>query len=359
MPLLEAVGISKRYGGILALNNMHFAANAGEVHAILGENGAGKSTFIQILSGAVAADEGELRLDGAPYRAARPARGAPHRHQPGVPGTVADPRSDRRREHLLRRRAADADRHDLAARPQREGARAVRVARACTRSPPDVPVRTLSIGDRQLIEIVKGLANDPEDPHPRRGDLGAAAARKSTGCSTRRGNAPRQASWCSTSRIAWTRCGASPTASRCCATARRWEPQDTASLSDDDIVAMMLGRRLDRLFPAAHAVPPTGKVALKVDRLKVGHLLRGVSFELARRRGAGRRRPAGARPARTVHGAVRRRTRRRPDRSLGQAGVDPRPAARAVASRSAWRCCPRTAAARASCSASRFARTSC
>ena len=51
MPLLEAVGISKRYGGVLALNKMHFAADGGEVHAILGENGAGKSTFIQILSG--------------------------------------------------------------------------------------------------------------------------------------------------------------------------------------------------------------------------------------------------------------------------------------------------------------------
>ncbi len=44
--------ISKRFGGILALNKMHFAAESGEVHAILGENGAGKSTFIQILSGA-------------------------------------------------------------------------------------------------------------------------------------------------------------------------------------------------------------------------------------------------------------------------------------------------------------------
>ena len=48
MALLEATGISKRYGGVLALNKMHFAADGGEVHAILGENGAGKSTFIQI-----------------------------------------------------------------------------------------------------------------------------------------------------------------------------------------------------------------------------------------------------------------------------------------------------------------------
>lgn len=72
VPLLDAVGITKRYGGILALNAMHFAAESGEVHAILGENGAGKSTFIQILAGAVAADGGEVRIDGAPRRIADP-----------------------------------------------------------------------------------------------------------------------------------------------------------------------------------------------------------------------------------------------------------------------------------------------
>jgi ribose transport system ATP-binding protein len=55
--------------------------------------------------------------------------------------------------------------------------------------------------------------------------------------------------------------------------------QDTASLSDDDIVAMMLGRHLDRLFPPRKSTT-TGKVALKATEIKVGHLLRGVSFEL-------------------------------------------------------------------------------
>jgi ribose transport system ATP-binding protein len=55
--------------------------------------------------------------------------------------------------------------------------------------------------------------------------------------------------------------------------------QDTASLSDDDIVAMMLGRHLDRLYPPRTS-KTTGKVALTVTEIKVGHLLRGVSFEL-------------------------------------------------------------------------------
>ena len=72
MPLLQASAVSKRFGGIAALSRAEFHAEAGEVHALLGENGAGKSTFIQILSGAIRADEGDIRLRGEPYRAANP-----------------------------------------------------------------------------------------------------------------------------------------------------------------------------------------------------------------------------------------------------------------------------------------------
>ena len=66
-PQLQAEAITKRFGGIVALDQMHFAAAAGEVHAILGENGAGKSTFIGILAGAVRADEGRVTVGGRPY----------------------------------------------------------------------------------------------------------------------------------------------------------------------------------------------------------------------------------------------------------------------------------------------------
>ena len=64
MDLVVANGLSKRYGGIVALSEAEFSARAGEVHALLGENGAGKSTFIQILSGAVRHDAGRLLVDG-------------------------------------------------------------------------------------------------------------------------------------------------------------------------------------------------------------------------------------------------------------------------------------------------------
>lgn len=61
---LEMKGISKRFGGVVALSNVSLDSAAGEIHAICGENGAGKSTLMKILSGAITDYEGELRLDG-------------------------------------------------------------------------------------------------------------------------------------------------------------------------------------------------------------------------------------------------------------------------------------------------------
>jgi len=63
-PLLEAVGVSKRFGSIQALDEVSLSLGAGEVHGLLGANGAGKSTLIGILSGAVKPDKGALRVAG-------------------------------------------------------------------------------------------------------------------------------------------------------------------------------------------------------------------------------------------------------------------------------------------------------
>lgn len=62
--MLQVHGLRKAYAGVEVLKSVNFSLTEGEVHAIVGENGAGKSTFVKILSGILAADSGEIQLDG-------------------------------------------------------------------------------------------------------------------------------------------------------------------------------------------------------------------------------------------------------------------------------------------------------
>lgn len=64
LPLLETRGISKSFSGITVLDNISLSFPAGEVHVLFGENGAGKSTFINIVAGALRPDRGEILVDG-------------------------------------------------------------------------------------------------------------------------------------------------------------------------------------------------------------------------------------------------------------------------------------------------------
>ena len=67
-PLLELRNISKRFGGLQALDRVDFNLREGETHALVGENGAGKSTLMRILSGIYQPDEGEYVFDGKPVQ---------------------------------------------------------------------------------------------------------------------------------------------------------------------------------------------------------------------------------------------------------------------------------------------------
>ncbi|MET0168959.1 MAG: sugar ABC transporter ATP-binding protein [Aliihoeflea sp.] len=66
--LLEARDVSRSFGPVEVLHGVEIALHAGEVHALIGENGAGKSTVMKILSGYLEPTKGELLLDGAPIR---------------------------------------------------------------------------------------------------------------------------------------------------------------------------------------------------------------------------------------------------------------------------------------------------
>src|SRR3954463_10893302 len=72
-PLLRMEGVSKRYGGVRALENAELTVYPGRIHAVLGENGAGKSTLIKVMSGVVQPDEGRMTLEGSEVRFPDPA----------------------------------------------------------------------------------------------------------------------------------------------------------------------------------------------------------------------------------------------------------------------------------------------
>ncbi len=71
-PMLEIQGVTKMFGSVISLSDISTAVGAGKVTCVLGDNGAGKSTFIKILSGVHQPDSGQLLMDGEPVHFATP-----------------------------------------------------------------------------------------------------------------------------------------------------------------------------------------------------------------------------------------------------------------------------------------------
>ena len=65
VPLAELRNISKRFGGVVALDSVNLVIESGEVIGLVGDNGAGKSTLIKVLSGAYSPDQGEILFEGS------------------------------------------------------------------------------------------------------------------------------------------------------------------------------------------------------------------------------------------------------------------------------------------------------
>jgi fructose transport system ATP-binding protein len=74
-PILQARGLTKKYGTVVALDHANFDLYPDEILGVIGDNGAGKSTLIKALSGAVTPDHGEIKLDGKPVHFRSPQDG--------------------------------------------------------------------------------------------------------------------------------------------------------------------------------------------------------------------------------------------------------------------------------------------
>lgn len=72
MAYLELKHITKRFGGVIANDDISFSVEKGEIHALLGENGAGKSTLMNVLYGLYDRWDGQICLDGEPLKVNSP-----------------------------------------------------------------------------------------------------------------------------------------------------------------------------------------------------------------------------------------------------------------------------------------------
>src|SRR4029453_17235304 len=72
MPLLRVDGLSKRFGPTVALDGVSFALDPSQVHALIGENGGGKSTLMNRLAGAPQPDSGRMEIESSPYTPSSP-----------------------------------------------------------------------------------------------------------------------------------------------------------------------------------------------------------------------------------------------------------------------------------------------
>jgi len=91
-PILELLNISKRFPGVIALNDVTLTVDTGEIVALIGENGAGKSTLMKILGGAISRDSGTVKIEGQPAEIKSPreasALGIEFIHQELVSSTI-------------------------------------------------------------------------------------------------------------------------------------------------------------------------------------------------------------------------------------------------------------------------------
>ena len=161
-PLIEARGVTKSFGRVVALRGADFAAWPGEVSALVGDNGAGKSTLIKIFSGALQPDSGELFLDGQPRHISSPAEA----RQLGIETVYQDlalaPSLDVASNLFLGREARQRgllgaigflDDRLMRKRAQEEMAN-LQIGLSSVRQ----PVLTLSGGQRQAIAVARAVA---------------------------------------------------------------------------------------------------------------------------------------------------------------------------------------------------------
>ena len=274
--ILQAEGITKHYGGVYALKGANFSLRGGEVHALIGENGAGKSTFARILAGAARADGGTIHAHGSrvelasPLDAQRLGIGMIYQELDLFPNLTAGENMVIGNLHFPEGRMVNFRRMEEFCRPFLR-----QVGLTCEIA---TPAAALSIGQMQLLAIARALSMDAriilmDEPTSALFDDAAErlfrliAGLKQRGVSIVYVSHKMDEIFRICDRATVLRDG------------ETIGTVETASSSVDEVIRMMVGRELRIAARAGPRVP--GEVALEADNLSTAKL-RNVSFEVRR-----------------------------------------------------------------------------
>lgn len=273
---LEATGISKSYGAIAALTDVRIALRPGEVVALLGENGAGKSTIVKIISGLISPDSGTISIDGVEVNLT------------SVNASQAAGIAVVQQEFSTVASLSVAENLVLGQRnapwwwgPRRlnEAARAILARVGLEELDPNTLVEKLTVAEAQLVEIARVLAKDAkivifDEPTAALSDAEivrvlavvrrlAAEGRSIIYVTHRLGEVFEIAD-----EVVIFRNG------------RSQPPQKVADLTVDSVVTMMIGRELGDLYPERSGQP--GEVVLEARGLSVSGMRGEVNLTVRR-----------------------------------------------------------------------------
>ncbi len=270
-------GITKRFPGVLALNDVQFKLRAGTVHSLMGENGAGKSTLMKILAGVYVLDAGQILLDGKPVSITDPRDGLAHGismiHQElsFVPDMSAAENIYLGRE--LRNGAGLVSKKRMVEETQKV------FDRWNININPATQMKDLSVAQAQMVEIAKAIAFGSriiimDEPTSAITDREVARLHEMINQLRKAGTAiiyithKMDEVFAISDEITVFRDGT-------------WVATENASNIDrNGLISLMVGRELTQLFPKGEA--EIGEVILEVEGLNRGRQVKDVSFKVRR-----------------------------------------------------------------------------
>ncbi|OLF12399.1 D-xylose ABC transporter ATP-binding protein [Actinophytocola xinjiangensis] len=274
-PLLEVRDVTKSFGSVAAVRGCSFGLPPGEVHALVGENGAGKSTIVKMLAGVHRPDTGTLLVDGEPVEFGGPADAmdagiAVIYQEPTLFGdlsvaeNIAMGRQPRGRFGIIDRRRMRRTATEL-------------FARLGVHLDPGRPARGLSIADQQIVEIAKAIGGRArilvmDEPTAALSSVeverlfAVVRALREEGAAVLFISHRFEEITALCDRVTIMRDGA------------HVSTDPLADLTVEEMVRRMVGRDLDALFPKQDVEP--GAVVLEVDGLAREGVFRDVTFEV-------------------------------------------------------------------------------